>query len=168
MPGTGDQQNLLIAIALIALAIAATVGLAFMYFRRDRAPGRQEEPYDGPGGGQEPFSIDQDPVLAALSKRIDEMVARRIGSALEVLSDSDLRIRGDLTDLRARVEVLADGIRQGSKEIGAVEALLQDIVKILNISISESKSVSEKIQKHYGDLPKSASQPPVHRLGQPR
>lgn len=168
MPGSSDQQNLLIAIALIALAIAAAVGLAFVFFRRDRTPGQQEEHFDGPGGGYGPISIDQDPILAALTKRIDEIVTSRIGAALEALSDSDLRIRADLSEVRARVEVLADGIRQGSKEIGAVEALLQDIVKILNISISESKSVSEKIQKHYGDLQKSASQPPVHRLGQPR
>lgn len=168
MPSGGDQQNLLIAVALIALAIAATVGLAIVYFRRDRAPEQHEGPYEGPGGGQEPFSVDQDPVLAALARRVDEIVAKRVGAAIEALSDSDLRIRADLTEMRARVEVLADGIRQGSKEIGAVEALLQDIVKILNISISESKSVSEKIQKYCGDSPKPAAQPPVHRLGQPR
>lgn len=164
---SGFPVGLLIGAALLGLAILFTAGLLIQWLRMRRAGGGPENPDPGdeaprPALAPPPFQMTE--LLVAL----DDLLTKRFSHQTEIMLESETRIRSELTELQCKIDILADRIRQGEKELGVIEALLRDILQILNISISESKTLSQKLQKHLEDTGKSPLQPSAQRLNQLR
>lgn len=164
---SGYPAGLLIGAGLLGLAILLTIGLLVQWFRMRGA----EEGPEGPDPGDVRAAPEEPPPPLKMSEvltLIDDLLTKRFSHQTEILLESENRVRAELTEVQCKIDILADRIRQGEKELGVVEALLRDILQILNVSISESKTLSQKLQKHLEESGKSPLQPSTQRLNQLR
>lgn len=161
-----SSDGLLVATGLIALACLVLLGLLASFFnhkRKDRMP--EEVPDEAPDPLDPPGEA---PDFIGPEQRLADLISRQVARHTEIILDANNRLHSEMVELGCKVEVLTEAVRQTAKDLGANESLLRDIIQILNISISETKGVSEKLHKHFDELPKAPIYPNVQRLSQPK
>lgn len=162
MPDGPIPGVIFVLAGLIILAAIALATLIAMWWR-----GRQDPPEDpDPGEPMVVQPLTSSPRSMPLSEavmRIEDALTRRTGSLAELILESEVRLKGELLDHACKLDILTDAVRQNSKELAVIDQLLRDIVQILNINISESKGVSQKLQKYF-DEPKTAGAQRLNQL----
>lgn len=144
--------GLVVAAALVGLAITCAVGILIQWFRMRKTP-------EGPELDPDPVRMHHavkdepppEPSSREILQRIEDILAARLGHQTEIGLESETRIKSELVEVGCKLDILADAVRQNSKELAVVEQLLRDVIQILNISISETKGLSQKVQNHIED-----------------
>lgn len=158
MDFTAYNPRLLVAAGLLAMAFICAVGVLFLWYR--------QKPKSVPPLDPEPESVMPKAEVEAerelspreLLQRVEDVLAAKLSHQTGILLESETRIKSELIEQACRVEILAESIRQSNKELAVVEQLLRDVLQILNISISETKGLSAKLQKHMDEKERVGAQ----------
>lgn len=154
----GYPKELILTALLIGLVFCGAIGLLIQWLRMRRAPDGPEEP----DPAQMPAAVKEEPPpepgAREIFQRFEDILAARLGHQTEIALDAESRVKSELREQALRLELLSEAVRQNGKELAAVDQLLRDIVQILNISISETKGLSQKVQRHL-DEPGRVFQP---------
>lgn len=140
------QPRMLMVAAFVGLAILLAVSALLIGFARAGAKRKAAE---------EPRPEVSDAVLAVreLLPKIEDLLTSRLSAQTTIILEAEGRVKSELIEQGCRLETLAEGVRQNSKELAVIEQLLRDIIQILNISISETKGLSAKVQKQMDERP---------------
>lgn len=138
-----------VAAGLLGLLILLLVYLLIQWIFQKR--GGPDLPPPGKEGARGLTVALQIESIDELCRRVEDALVARLSRQTETVLESENRTKSELLEMQCKIDVLAQNIRQNSKEIGTNEQLLNDIVQILNINISESKTLAQKLQRLLDD-----------------
>jgi hypothetical protein len=144
MPSEHYPVGILLATAFLGLSILFFIGLLVHWVRR-KAP--QVNDYDE---FPEPEPMVQDPYDHILM-RIDDMVSKKFAHQADIILELESRLTSMLVSQDNREILMAEALRQLMKDSAVIEQALQDVMRIISVSIAESKALSQKFQKHFDD-----------------
>lgn len=143
--------GLVAAAACLGLVIICAIGILVQWFRMRAAPDGPEDP----APAEMPFQAQElpplEPSVREMLQRVEDILAAKLGHQTEIALEAESRIKSELVEQGCKIDILADALRQNNKELAVVEQLLRDVIQILNISISETKGLSQKVQNHIED-----------------
>jgi hypothetical protein len=168
MNPAGMPVALLLAAGLLGLLILMLLYLLVQWVFQKRKGEGPELPPPSRDLPRPPTVALQPESIGELCRRIEDALVVRLGRQTEAFSDLVTRLQGELLEVGCKVDVLSDAVRQNSKEIALNEQLLNDIAQILNISISESKAIAQKLQKFLDEPQKPLIPSAPQRLNQIR
>jgi hypothetical protein len=138
---------MLLVAAFVGLAILLAVSALILGFAR---AGTRRKPVEDEPRQEVPEAVF---AVRELLPKIEDLLTSRLSAQTTIILEAEGRVKSELIEQACRIETLAEGVRQNSKELAVIEQLLRDIIQILNISISETKGLSAKVQKQMDERP---------------